>query len=47
MIDAAVMPPPRPPMASSSIHAGPDLGAVDEHVAHAFVGDVEAHRRGM
>jgi hypothetical protein len=42
MIDVAVVPPPRRPMTSSSIHAGPDLGAVGEHFAHAFVGAVEA-----
>ena len=34
-------------MASSSIRAGPELGTVGKHVAHAFVGDVEADRRGM
>jgi hypothetical protein len=47
MIDAAVVPSPRRPMASLSIHAGPDLGAVGERFAHAFVGDVEADRPGM
>jgi hypothetical protein len=47
MIDAALAPSPRLLMASSSIHAGPCLGAVGEHFAHAFVGDVEADRRGM
>lgn len=45
MIGAAVVPSPMPPMASSSIHAGPDLGAMGDHFAHAFVGDVAADRQ--
>jgi len=47
MIDAAVVPPPRWPMASPSIHARPDLGAVGERFAYAFLGDVDADRPGM
>jgi hypothetical protein len=47
MVDAAVVPSPRLLRASSSIHAGPCLGALGEHFAHAFVGDVETDRREM
>ena len=45
MSGAAVVPSPMPPMASSSIHAGPDLGAMGDHFAHGFVGDVAADRQ--
>jgi hypothetical protein len=47
MIHAAVVPPLRRPVTSSSIQAGPDLGTVGEYVAQAFVGDVEDDRPGM